>query len=242
MTESEYIEDMSRSERGENRPSKTPKARVTREEVEKPQLKSKRGKAIDDSNECEPTSSKVKVEDLVTDREEQLLAEESAFEETTRADRTLFDRPIPPCETRHIYDPKLPRELNELLQSMQDNKWRTTDLETYRQARPEEMLEGQQAPQIGHIPNKRKKPAAPQLRLPTIDESMASIDDLRRRYDHKRRRPPNYGQQHESPSSSSKGKEKAVVLTEENISQLTQRWHDEYQDILQGTKEELPPL
>jgi len=131
-------------------------------------------------------SRKVKVEDLVTDKEEQLLAKEYALEEATRANRTLFDRPIPPCKTRHIYNPRLPRELNELLQSMQDSKWRTTDLETYRQARLEEMLEGQRAPQIGHTLNQRKKRGAPQLRLPTIDESMASLDDLRRRYDHKR--------------------------------------------------------
>ena len=245
MTESEYIEDILRSERGENLPSKSPKTsktRVTREEAEKPQPKSKHGKGIDNSNECEPTSSKVKVEDLVTDKEEQLLAEEYALEEATQANRTLFDRPIPPRETRHIYDPRLPKELNELLQSMQDSKWRTTDLETYQQARPEEMLEGQRAPRIGRTPNKRKKRAAPQLRLPTIDESMASLDDLRRRYDHKRRRPPDHNRNHENPSRSSKGKEKAVVLTEEDIPQLTQRWHDEYQDILQGTKEELPPL
>jgi len=65
MTESEYIEDILRSERGEKLPSKIPKTsktRVTREEVEKPQPKLKCGKGIDNSNECEPTSSKVKVE------------------------------------------------------------------------------------------------------------------------------------------------------------------------------------
>ena len=88
MTESEYIEDILRSERGENLPSKIPKTsktRVTREEVEKPQPKSKHGKGIDNSNECEPTSSKVKVEDLVTDKEEQLLAKEYALKEATQA-------------------------------------------------------------------------------------------------------------------------------------------------------------
>jgi len=88
MTESEYIEDILCSERGENLPSKIPKTsktRVTREEVEKPQPKSKCGKGIDNSNECEPTSSKVKVEDLVTDKKEQLLAKEYALEEATQA-------------------------------------------------------------------------------------------------------------------------------------------------------------
>src|SRR6266540_7055607 len=98
MTESEYIEDILHSERGENLPSKSPKTSkigVTREEVEKPQPKSKHGKGINNSNECEPTSSKVKVEDLVTDKEEQLLAEEYALEEATRIRKTLFNRPIP---------------------------------------------------------------------------------------------------------------------------------------------------
>jgi len=105
---------------------------------------------------------------------------------------------------------------------MQDSKWRTTDLETYRQACLEETLEGQQAPQIGHTLNQRKKRGALQLRLPTIDESMASLDDLLWRYDHKRRKPPDHNKNHENPSHSSKGKEKAVVLTEEDIPQLTQ--------------------
>jgi len=88
MTESEYIEDILHSERGKNLPSKslkTSKIRVTREEVEKPQPKSKHGKGIDNSNECEPTSSKVKVEDLVTDKEEQLLAKEYAPEDRSPA-------------------------------------------------------------------------------------------------------------------------------------------------------------
>jgi len=76
----------------------------------------------------------------------------------------------------------------------------------------------------------------PRFRLPTVDESMASLNALRRKHELAKRRPP------DPPRPSAKGKEKATSYTEEDIPKLKQQWHDQYQDILQGTPEELPPL
>ena len=40
-----------------------------------------------------------------------------------------------------------------------------------------------------------------------------------------------------------KGKKKEQEqLTEDDIPRLRQQWYDEFKDIMQGTKEELPPL
>ena len=46
----------------------------------------------------------------------------------------------------------------------------------------------------------------------------------------------------EATGPSTKGKEKATGYTKDNIPRLREQWHDNYQDILQGTPEELPPL
>jgi len=71
-----------------------------------------------------------------------------------------------------------------------------------------------------------------------VDDSMASLDALRRKYEPVRRRPS------EPPpiKPQAKGKEKASPYSEEDIPRLTHQWRDTYQDILQGTPEELPPL
>ena len=71
------------------------------------------------------------------------------------------------------------------------------------------------------------------LKNRTINESMASIDALKRKYATPVARPNN-------PSQKDKGKTKE--LSDEEKQCLCQQWYDEFQEILQGTKEELPPL
>ena len=65
---------------------------------------------------------------------------------------------------------------------------------------------------------------------------MASLDVLRRRHEPAKRKPP------DPPKPLAKGKEKATGYTEEDIPRIREQWRDNYQDILQGTPEELPPL
>ncbi|KAG6883919.1 hypothetical protein C0995_011270, partial [Termitomyces sp. Mi166 len=68
-----------------------------------------------DSMECQPTSSRVKVEDLITDEEEQSTA--SALE-TTKSERSLWDRPVGPPDIQWAYDLRMPSEWNEAVASM----------------------------------------------------------------------------------------------------------------------------
>jgi len=69
-----------------------------------------------------------------------------------------------------------------------------------------------------------------------VDESMASLDALQREHEPAKQKLP------DPPRPLAKGKEKATSYTEEDIPRLKQQLHDQYQDILQGTPEELPPL
>ena len=72
----------------------------------------------------------------------------------------------------------------------------------------------------------RKKPKKePQFRLPSIDNSIVLIEKLKREYEPVR------------------NKRKGIKrLIKEDAMCLRQQWHDKFIDILQGTKEELPPL
>lgn len=72
----------------------------------------------------------------------------------------------------------------------------------------------------------------PPYRLPTIDESAIAIEKLRRRYES-----PKIG-----PKRKDEGKEKEVGMTNEDVPCLRQQWYNKYEDILQGTREELPSL
>lgn len=82
MTESEYREEMIRSEREENDITKNHK---------KDQPQAKRRGGIDNSSECEPTSSKVKLEQLVTDEDEELVTEGDDSPRVNDQSRELFD-------------------------------------------------------------------------------------------------------------------------------------------------------
>ena len=238
MTESEYMEDMNRSEKGENEATDAKLAPKAEEKQKKYQPKTDRRGGIDISNECEPTSSRTKVEHLITDEDERIAIERQEPPEVNNTSRELFDRPIPPLETYRTYDPRLPNELNELLGAMRLTKWQVQSTESYREPFIEEISDAVRIPRPRkeHLGKGRKQP--PLFKLPMVDDSMSLLDALRRKYKPVRRRPP------EPPliKPQAKGKEKASPYSEEDIPRLTHQWQDAYQDILQGTPEELPPL
>jgi len=101
-------------------------------------------------------------------------------------ERQLVDCPIPPLENRWVNDPRLPDEMNQLMSIRWTQCWqRYTPTEVYRQAEqneisgPTELMaylrtEGQKM---------RKRTKEPKLRLPTVDESMASIEVLRKKHE-----------------------------------------------------------
>ncbi len=73
------------------------------------------------------------------------------------------------------------------------------------------------------------------LRLPTVDESMALLEVMRKRYERPR------ASTNQNPKPKTKGKD-GMGLLEENVPRLRQHWYERYQEILQGTREQLPLL
>ncbi|KAG6870888.1 hypothetical protein C0995_009905, partial [Termitomyces sp. Mi166 len=72
--------------------------------------------------ECQPTSSRVKVEDLITDKvEEQQSA--ASVAETTDSIQSFWDRPVPPPDMQWAYDPCMLPEWNEVVASMVVHNW-----------------------------------------------------------------------------------------------------------------------
>ena len=121
---------------------------------------------------------------------------------------------------------------------MQVTKWQMQKTEDYRDPLPEEISETSCIPKPKGKPTERKRKPLSQFRLPSVDDSMASLDALQRKHDPVQQKPPDANR----VRPSAKGKEKATMYTEDDIPRLTQQWCDNYQDILQGTPEELPPL
>ncbi|KAG6872454.1 hypothetical protein C0992_009609 [Termitomyces sp. T32_za158] len=60
--------------------------------------------------ECQPTSSRVKVEDLVTDEVKECRQSAASAAETTDSARSFWDRPVPPPDMQWAYDPRMPPE------------------------------------------------------------------------------------------------------------------------------------
>lgn len=176
------------------------------------------------------TSSRIQVQSLAKDEEI------NPRKEKEEEKRQLWDSPLLPQQQSWIRDPRLPKEVNELSSSMRTtNQRRTFEMEHYRSPRKSEVSRPRDfSSYIRDVQQEKKRGTEkPPLKLPTIGESMASIDALKRKYAMPAANPNN-------PSHKDKGK--TVELSNEEKERLRRQWYDEFQEILQGTKEELPPL
>ena len=84
MTESEYVEDMIRSERGENATTKAKFASKNQENHKEHQPKTNCQGGVDITGECEPTSSKTRVEELVNNEKVELTNNDPLLESIDR--------------------------------------------------------------------------------------------------------------------------------------------------------------
>ncbi len=115
--------------------------------------------------------------------------------------------------------------------NLYDNPTRanTSRIETYRLARPEEQSEATDFAaylrDYSLLPGKHKKLRS---ELPPVQEATRALETQPQKH---------------KPSPKDKGKRKdGNRLTETDIPRLRQQWYDEFSDIFQGAKEELPPL
>jgi len=134
-------------------------------------------------------------------------------------------------ESDWVKDPRMPHELNELTSLMWKSQQKEPAIEQYRRPRSNEISDSIDFVTYLRSEEKIKKMKRTErlFRLPTIDESMASIERLKEKYKPIRKQVR-------------KGEEKTSKPSVEDITCLRQQWYNEFIDILEGTKEELPPL
>ncbi|KAG6869889.1 hypothetical protein C0995_016466, partial [Termitomyces sp. Mi166 len=189
--------------------------------------------------ECQPTSSRVKVEDLITDEEEQSAA--SALE-TTKSEQSFWDRPVGPPNMQWAYDLHMPPEWNEVVASMVV-KNRVVSLqptgEVYRQPTANEISEPSNIFVDGVLLKVKSVSwstaltvSQPPVRLMTEDTGEVHLRVLRERFE-----PASQACQKRVDI----GKDKPHKLSEDDFPQLCQAWQQEFADIINRTKEELPP-
>ena len=164
-------------------PVKSPNA--SRDTLKRP--KESRHVGIDVA-ECQPTSSKVKVEDLVTDEEEQEMSRRAhRGTSTTGSKRSFWDRPIPKPRFEWTHDPRMPDEWNLMVTAMHEHEEavRTTKGEQYRDPYPDEISEPEEFtnswyPDLAQRDHIRKQST---VRLEVEDAHVKSLDELRSRYE-----------------------------------------------------------
>jgi hypothetical protein len=194
--------------------------------------------------ECQPTSSKVKVEDMITDEEERLLEEQDKAT-TSRNTRSFWDRPTPRPQHDWLHDPRMPDEWNAVVASMRAYEGKRTQPrgEQYRDAREDEISETSEfvdrQPLKLHHPDHRRKQASARLD-PWKTDSEQDFKTLRSRF-HKPKKPPDMKEEQREEYRRRKGKSRELGLAEEDYPRLRQQWYDEFSDILGGTQDKLPP-
>jgi hypothetical protein len=190
---------------------------------------------------CQPTSSKIKVEDLVIDEPE---GKEQA---TNASPRPFWDRPVPKPHFEWTYNPRMPPEWNEMVTSMcvYEGSCEWHSKETYRQATSDEVLEPQDLMnQWQHHPSMNDqlwRQSTVQLKLGKQD---LEFKELRLQYEkpqaHKMQR--NKQEEPENPlANKGKQKEEDMPPARDEYTHLCDRWRKEYVDILGGTQDQLPP-
>ncbi|KAG6871159.1 hypothetical protein C0992_011603, partial [Termitomyces sp. T32_za158] len=169
------------------------------------------------SMECQPTSSKVKVEDLVSDDHHGWMEDKAS---STGTKRSVWDRPVPHPNFEWAFDPRMPAEWNELVASMyawSGPRWNSLE-GVYRQASDDEVSQPSEIIFDGvSVSSRRSKD---KFAWPT-GQAMTPEQ-------------PRKAERH-------KGKGKSEGFTVEDIPNLRRQWQEEFADILNGTKEELPP-
>ena len=134
-------------------------------------------------------------------------------------------------ESDWVKDPRMPHELNKLTSLIWKSRLKEPAIEQYRHPGYNEISDPVDFVMYLRPEEKIKKAKRTEIlfRLPTIDKSMASIERLKEKYKPIRKQVR-------------KGEEKTSKPSVEDVTRLRQQWYNEFVDILEGTKEELPPL
>jgi len=146
------------------------------------------------------------------DREQKLPRQPIVEKERKKDELRPKDTPIKHNRTKKTVDNRLPHEINEIIQQEWNRKFTNSEVSD-----PIEFIMNME------LKNNGQKKKEKKFSLPHIDESMEAIERLKRRYQH-----------HE--------KKEKVHFSEEELNRVRKNWFNEFDDILQGTPEKLPPL
>ncbi|KAG6867440.1 hypothetical protein C0993_002743, partial [Termitomyces sp. T159_Od127] len=150
------------------------------------------------SMECQPTGSRVKVEDLVTDEVKEKQQSAASAAEMTNSVRSFWDQPMPPLDMQWAYDLRMPPEWNEVVASMVAQKWAGS-----------------------------YQPSGEVYCQPHADKISEPSDIM-------------FNGKLLKAKSMQGGKAKAQCLLDDVILQLRQQWQQDFVDIINGMKKELP--
>jgi hypothetical protein len=204
--------------------------------VRAPEKRKETVRVKEDSMECQPTSSKVRVEDMVTTEEEKKEVEDSIPE----LQRTRFwDRPIPDL-TKHWYrDPRLPPEWNDMVATLIAERFPgEVPQSEFRWPEDEEVSAAEEYKR----PKYRQWSDPERIRL-NVDEENKAGETLRAMMESQDHPKQGWTRSRPSPPKPKPDKDKGKArLTEEDIPQLRERWKEEYQDIVNGVPEERSPF
>lgn len=205
------------------------------------------------SDYCQPTSSKVLVEDLRTDEEEEKFLKPQVKldlpEEEVERPKTFWDRPVPKPQYEWIHDTRMPKEWNEMVYAMRalESSRMYTEGEYYREATPDEISEPVDFDYSNYSNSNsefteylRKMSVHQNQPLLGSDDSEAKFKKLANKF----RKPtpgPSIKEAYVPPYKPDKGKKPMRHLTQEDYPRLRENWRNEYADIVGGTRDELPP-
>ncbi|GLB42649.1 putative DNA RNA polymerase [Lyophyllum shimeji] len=182
--------------------------------------------AADKSNEskiAQPASTRVGDEDIECS--------------STSSRRSFWDRPDPPPQYEWMYDPRMPGEWNQVIGSMRAWEGRNVRpvVAMCREALPDEVSEP-----MNFERKTFKKQKRPIYRLSVADESEFNLIKLRERFDrpHKEDGTASLRAAHDLDKTKSANSGR---LTPEDYPRLRQQWYDEFEDMVCGTKPQLPP-
>ncbi len=191
-----------------------------------------------DQEYCQPTSSKVLVEDLVTTKEDEehfheyhTAPDEDKYEthRPAPATRRFWDRPITQENLDWPGDDRMPEEWNAMMSDVWSYGNRLTKGDSIG---PFEFTS-----EWYPCKNDRQRLRDTMSIAPDwgTTESIRMAAMIEQNESRNHRKPRKVGRDR-------KGKQRKMEYTEDDIPELKQAWYDEYEDLLQGVPETMPPF
>jgi len=164
---------------------------------------------------------------------------------TSSINKELWDRPIPQQTFKWFHDPRMPREWNEMVSSIREHELarqpRTENV--FRMADPEEVSKPQGFKHLYRSPEwvEWTRILVAALSVLGRDESEDCIRAMWAKFEKLlKMAPQNEAKERVPQPPRHKGKSKEDALTEEDFPHLCQQWHDEFADMVNGTRSQLP--